>query len=86
MHNVLNFSLQYAQWSAIFFAIKSGNLKAVDFLLDHKAKTDLKDEVSVYDCVSTIFNSTHTRACSMATPLSAGPGVCPYRRRCINIL
>ena len=76
--------LQYAQWSAIFFAIKSGDKKTVDVLLDHEAETNLLDKVSDYsianDCVH-VYHIYSACTCSLATPLSAAPRACSYKRR-----
>ena len=38
--------MQYAQWSALFFAFKNGNQKTIDLLIEHNADANLKDQAS----------------------------------------
>ena len=39
--------MQYAQWSALYFAIKNGDQRTVDFLVANEATTSIKDQASV---------------------------------------
>lgn len=39
--------MQYAQWSALFFAIKSGDQKTVDLLVENNAEMCTRDQASV---------------------------------------
>ncbi len=38
--------LQYVQWTAVFFAIRNGDEKLLDLLVENYADMNIRDEVS----------------------------------------
>ena len=48
--------IQYAQWSALFFAVKSGDQETVDFLMENNAEAGIKDEASACFATSLIIS------------------------------
>ena len=71
--------MQYAKWSAVFFAVKNKDQEMAKFLCTHNAKMDVKDEVPIYT-KRAILSSVQSHLLansyfSMATLHLASPGV-----------
>ena len=74
--------IQYAQWNALFFAVKSGDQETVDFLMQNNAEAGIKDEASACFATSLIISYMCVCVCVQNghTPLSYSKGLILQRK------